>query len=52
MIKKGDRITLTYVPGKGTIVSAKNVEKGVIEGYGVKLNPKAIGLPAAWLAAD
>src|SRR6476646_6538039 len=31
-VEKGDRITLTYVPGKGTIVSAKNVEKGVIEG--------------------
>ena len=31
-VEKGDRIVLTYVPGKGTIVSAKNVEKGVIEG--------------------
>ena len=31
-VEKGDRIMLTYVPGKGTIVSAKNVEKGVIEG--------------------
>jgi hypothetical protein len=31
-VEKGDQIVLTYVPGKGTVVSAKNVEKGVIEG--------------------
>jgi hypothetical protein len=31
-VEKGDQILLTYVPGKGTVVSAKNVEKGVIEG--------------------
>jgi hypothetical protein len=31
-VEKGDEIVLTYVPGKGTVVSAKNAEKGVIEG--------------------
>jgi len=31
-VEKGDQILLTYVPGRGTVVSAKNVEKGVIEG--------------------
>lgn len=31
-VEKGDQILLTYVPGKGTVVSAKNVERGVIEG--------------------
>src|SRR6185369_971140 len=31
-VEKGDQILLTYVPGKGTLVSAKNAEKGVIEG--------------------
>ncbi len=29
---KGDEIVLTYVPGKGTIVTAKGTEKGTIEG--------------------
>jgi hypothetical protein len=31
-VEKGDQILLTYEPGKGTVVSAKNAEKGVIEG--------------------
>jgi hypothetical protein len=31
-VEKGDEILLTYVPGRGTVVAAKNVEKGVIEG--------------------
>ncbi|HZI67324.1 MAG TPA: chalcone isomerase family protein [Thermoanaerobaculia bacterium] len=31
-VEKGDQIHLTYVPGRGTVVSAKNVDKGVIEG--------------------
>lgn len=31
-VEKGDQILLTYVPGRGTVVTAKNVEKGVIEG--------------------
>jgi hypothetical protein len=29
---KGDEIVLTFVPGKGTVVTAKGAEKGVIEG--------------------
>ena len=28
----GDDIVLTYVPGRGTVVSVKGAEKGVIEG--------------------
>ncbi len=28
----GDIITLTYLPGKGTVVTAKGEEKGIIEG--------------------
>ncbi|HEY6066007.1 MAG TPA: chalcone isomerase family protein [Thermoanaerobaculia bacterium] len=31
-VVEGDQILLTYVPGKGTVVSAKGAEKGVIEG--------------------
>jgi hypothetical protein len=31
-VKEGDEIVMTYVPSKGTIVTAKGVEKGVIEG--------------------
>lgn len=31
-VDKGDTIGLTYVPGKGTVVSAGTSEKGVIEG--------------------
>jgi hypothetical protein len=31
-LEKGDQILLTYFPGKGTAVSAKGVDKGVIEG--------------------
>ena len=31
-VKEGDEIVMTYVPGKGTVVTAKGVEKGVIEG--------------------
>lgn len=31
-VVKGDQIVLTYVPGKGTVVTAKGIEKGVIEG--------------------
>ncbi len=32
-VKKGETITITYVPGKGTEVVVKNVVKGVIEGH-------------------
>jgi hypothetical protein len=31
-VKEGDQIEMTYVAGKGTIVTAKGTEKGVIEG--------------------
>ena len=31
-VVEGDQIVFTYVPGKGTVVSAKGTEKGVIEG--------------------
>ncbi len=31
-VAEGDLITLTYVPGKGTVVNAKGEEKGTIEG--------------------
>src|SRR5438093_7796323 len=31
-VRDGDRITLTYVPRKGTIVNAMGAEKGTIEG--------------------
>jgi hypothetical protein len=31
-VEKGDQILMTWVPGKGTVVSAKGAEKGVIEG--------------------
>lgn len=31
-VQKGDQILLTYLPGRGTAVSAKGVDKGVIEG--------------------
>ena len=31
-VEKGDDILLTYAPGKGTVVTVKGAEKGVIEG--------------------
>jgi len=31
-VVEGDQIVMTYVPGKGTMVSVKGAEKGVIEG--------------------
>jgi hypothetical protein len=31
-VKEGDQIVMTYLPGKGTAVSVKGTEKGVIEG--------------------
>ena len=46
-VEKGDQILLTYVPGKGTVVSAKNVEKGVIEGKDF-----ADALFSVWLGAN
>jgi len=46
-VEKGDQILLTYVPGRGTVVSAKNVEKGVIEGKDF-----ADALFSVWLGAN
>ena len=46
-VEKGDQILLTYVPGKGTVVSAKNVEKGMIEGKDF-----ADALFSVWLGAS
>jgi hypothetical protein len=31
-VAEGDQIEMTYVPGKGTVVTAKGAEKGIIEG--------------------
>jgi hypothetical protein len=31
-VEKGDDILLTYAPGKGTVVTVKGAEKGIIEG--------------------
>jgi chalcone isomerase-like protein len=31
-VKEGDEIVMTYAPGKGTAVTARGVEKGLIEG--------------------
>ncbi len=31
-VVEGDQIDMTYLPGKGTVVTAKGAEKGVIEG--------------------
>ncbi len=46
-VEKGDLILLTYVPGKGTVVAAKGMEKGVIEGKDF-----ADALFAVWLGAN
>jgi hypothetical protein len=46
-VEKGDEIVLSYVPGKGTVVSAKNAEKGVIEGKDF-----ADALFSVWLGPD
>jgi hypothetical protein len=46
-VEKGDQIVLTYVPGKGTMVAAKNLEKGVIEGKDF-----ADALFAVWLGPN
>ncbi len=46
-VVKGDEILLTYVPGKGTVVTAKGVEKGVIEGKDF-----ADALFAVWLGPN
>ncbi len=46
-VVEGDQIVLTYAPGKGTVVSAKDVEKGVIEGKDF-----ADALFSVWLGAN
>ena len=46
-VEKGDQIVLTYVPGKGTMVSAKGAEKGTIEGKDF-----ADALFAVWLGPN
>ena len=46
-VAEGDELVLTYVPGKGTIVSVKGAEKGVIEGKDF-----ADALFTVWLGAD
>ncbi len=46
-VEKGDEIVLTFVPGRGTVVSAKGAEKGVIEGKDF-----ADALFAVWLGAN
>ena len=46
-VVEGDEIVMTYAPGKGTVVSAKGVEKGVIEGKDF-----ADALFAVWLGAN
>jgi hypothetical protein len=46
-LEKGDQIVLTYVPGKGTEVSAKGAVKGTIEGKDF-----ADALFSVWLGAN
>lgn len=46
-VENGEQILLTYVPGKGTVVSAKGAEKGVIEGKDF-----ADALFAVWLGPN
>ncbi len=46
-VVEGDQIVLTYVPGKGTVVSAKGTEKGVVEGKDF-----ADALFSVWLGAN
>jgi hypothetical protein len=46
-VKEGDEIIMTYVPGKGTSVTAKGAEQGVIEGKDF-----ADALFSVWLGAN
>jgi Chalcone isomerase-like len=46
-VVSGDLVTLTYVPGKGTVVSVKGAEKGVIEGKDF-----SDALLSVWLGAN
>ena len=46
-VVEGDEILMTYVPGKGTVVTAKGAEKGTIEGKDF-----ADALFSVWLGAN
>jgi Chalcone isomerase-like len=46
-VVEGDEIVMTYVPGKGTVVTAKGTEKGTIEGKDF-----ADALFSVWLGAN
>ena len=46
-VVEGDEIAMTYVPGKGTVVTARGADKGVIEGKDF-----ADALFAVWLGAN
>ncbi len=46
-VEKGDDVLLTYVPGKGTVVTVKGAEKGVIEGKDF-----ADALLSVWLGSN
>jgi hypothetical protein len=46
-VVEGDEIVMTYVPGKGTVVTAKGAEKGVVEGKDF-----ADALFSVWLGAN
>jgi hypothetical protein len=46
-VREGDELTLTYAPGKGTVVTVKGEEKGVIEGKDF-----ADALFSVWLGAN
>lgn len=46
-VVSGDLIVLTYVPGKGTIVTAKGQQKGIIEGKDF-----SDALLAIWIGAE
>ncbi len=46
-VKEGDKIALTYQPGKGTTVTVNNADKGMIEGKDF-----ADALFAVWLGAS
>ena len=46
-LEKGDQVIFTYVPGKGTMVSAKGAERGSVEGKDF-----ADALFSVWLGAN
>ena len=46
-VSEGDEIVMSYVPGKGTVVTAKGAEKGTIEG-----KDSADALFAVWLGPN